>query len=83
MRQEQFNCDICGRPKQASNHWWRVRAGNALHIYHWDYFGEDGWDDSIPTKHICGQECLQRLVQNFLDAPFGIGSTISTTEDIQ
>ena len=66
-----FKCDVCGREKQASNHWWRVRVGNALHIYHWDYFGEGGEDDSIKHRHICGQECLMKVVQQFMDEPFG------------
>lgn len=81
MKQEQYACDMCGRQKQQSNHWFRVRVGNALHIYHWKYFGEGGDDDSILTAHICGEECMQLLVSKFLAAPFGIGSTILPTEE--
>jgi hypothetical protein len=76
MEQRVFKCDICQREKQQSNHWYRVRIGNALHLYHWTYFGEGGDDDSVPTKHVCGRECLGKLMQLFLDVPFGEGSTI-------
>ncbi len=71
MKKEQYTCDVCGRAKGEVNHWWRARVGNALHIYHWEYFGEGGDDESVPTKHICGHECLNKLVAAFLDAPFG------------
>jgi hypothetical protein len=78
-----YRCDVCGIEKKESNHWWRVRAGNALHIYHWNYFGEGGDDDSVPTKHICGSECLHKIVQNFIDVPFGSGSTIPTDTEVK
>jgi hypothetical protein len=65
-----YKCDICSREKQSSNHWFVVRLGDACHIYHWEYWqdriGEGSDDTSLPLKHICGQECLQRLLAPFL-----------------
>jgi hypothetical protein len=78
-----YKCDICGRERQSSNHWYVVRAGAAFHIYHWDYWADrmgEGSDDlSIPLKHICGQECLQRLLAPFLDSR-SAPSTIPTED---
>jgi hypothetical protein len=74
MEQRVYKCDVCGRERQQSNHWFVVRFGDAFHVYHWDFFGEGREDDSIPHKHICGQECLQRILQPFLD----LRSTIPT-----
>lgn len=83
MEIQVYKCDICARQKGSTNHWWRVRAGNAFHIYHWTYFGEGGEDSSVPTKHICSQECLLRLLQLFLSLPFGSGSTIIPSTEVK
>ena len=64
---EQFSCDVCGRPKRDVNKWFRVRRGEAFHIYYWDFDREGALDDSIETLHVCGQECLLKLLQPFLD----------------
>lgn len=62
-----YTCDVCGRQKQQSNHWFKVRIGGALHIYYWNFMREGADDDSIEIKHVCGQQCLLRLQQPFLD----------------
>jgi hypothetical protein len=66
-----YRCDICHREKGPSNHWFVARVGEAFHIYHWQFWydrtGEGSDDTIIPLKHLCGQECLQRLLTPFLD----------------
>jgi len=65
-----YKCDVCSREKQQSNHWYIVRIGTAFHIYYWESWreGREGaGDDSIDIKHVCGQECLGKLLQLFLD----------------
>lgn len=62
-----YRCDICHKSKQQSNKWFKVRMGEAFHIYYWDFSGEGSEDTSIEYKHVCGQQCLLALLQPFLD----------------
>jgi hypothetical protein len=63
---KQFICDQCGRAKGAVNHWYRIRLGEAFHIYKWESaLAAD--DDSIEVRHVCSQECLLKQLQNFLN----------------
>jgi len=72
MEIKAYKCDACGRERQQANHWFVARIGEAFHIYHWEFFygecdGEGSKDTSIDIKHICGQECLGKMLQPFLD----------------
>lgn len=62
-----YKCDICSKPKQIANKWFKVRVGEAFHIYYWDLDSEGSEDTSIEHKHVCGQQCLLKLLQPFLD----------------
>ena len=68
MIENRYICDQCGAIKGSTNHWWRVRIGQALHIYPWDLKAEGYDDDSIQIRHVCGQQCLFKLVQLSLDS---------------
>jgi hypothetical protein len=58
-----ISCDICGRDKQQTNHWFVVyEHGRELRI--------SGWSSQVrmspKAKHLCGQTCLHKLVDDFM-----------------
>jgi hypothetical protein len=58
-----ISCDICGAEKKQTNHWFVAseQAGE-LRV--------SGWSSRIRlragTKHLCGQTCLHKLVDEFM-----------------
>lgn len=72
-----FTCDICGRTKQQSNHWFKVRIKEAFHVYRWDFWGEGADDnpgDLSDFKHVCGQQHLLILFQAWMDGSVNTGT---------
>jgi hypothetical protein len=63
-------CDMCGAVKQPSNNWYyaafvpQTEDDAHLTIWPWDYPAEDR---SKPYKHICGQVCAIRLLNEFMN----------------
>jgi len=58
-----ISCDICRRDKQQTNHWFvAYEHGAELRI--------SGWHSqarmSAKAKHLCGQTCLHKLVDDFM-----------------
>jgi len=58
-----ISCDICGAEKKQTNHWFVVsEQGGELRV--------SGWSSRIRlragTKHLCGQTCLHKLVDEFM-----------------
>ncbi len=58
-----ISCDICGRDKQQTNHWFvAYEHGAELRI--------GGWSSQArlrtSAKHLCGQTCLHKLVDDFM-----------------
>jgi hypothetical protein len=71
---ETFNCDICGKQKGSTDHWWLAWSEpfsphpdaperNMLKIYPW----ENMLAHDASAKHLCGQACLQKLVDRWLN----------------
>ncbi|MGA7108451.1 MAG: hypothetical protein WBV28_21190 [Terracidiphilus sp.] len=63
MIRQAISCDICGRDKQQTNHWFVVyEHGAELRI--------SGWSSqarmSTKAKHLCGQTCLHKLVDEYM-----------------
>jgi hypothetical protein len=65
---ETFNCDVCGK------HWWLVWTDpyrpheeaierQMLKIYPWENMSAH----DANAKHLCGQACLQKLVERWLN----------------
>jgi len=58
-----ISCDICGRDKQQTNHWFVVyEHGAELRISGWNSQART----STKAKHLCGQTCLHKLVDEFM-----------------
>ena len=71
---ETFNCDICGKQKSNINHWWLIwtepysphpaaPTRNLLKIYPWENMAAH----DATVKHLCGQACLQKFVDRWLN----------------
>jgi hypothetical protein len=77
---ETFNCDICGKQKGSTDHWWLAWTEpytphpdaperRMFKIYPW----ENMLAHDAEAKHLCGQACLQKLVDRWLNAEMGVG----------
>ena len=63
MIRQAISCDICGRDKQQTNHWFvAYEHGSELRI--------SGWSSQVrmstKAKHLCGQTCMHKLVDDFM-----------------
>lgn len=63
MIRQAISCDICGNEKRQTNHWFVA----------YEHAGElrvSGWNSrarsKTGTKHLCGQTCLHKLVDEFI-----------------
>lgn len=58
-----ISCDICGRDMQQSNHWFvACEKGTELRVSVWTPRGRLHGG----AKHLCGQTCLHKLMDEFL-----------------
>ena len=63
MIRQAISCDICGSEKKQTNHWFvAYDQGGELRV--------SGWNSRNRlrpgSKHLCGQTCLHKLVDDFL-----------------
>lgn len=63
MIRQTISCDICGAEKKQTNHWFVAysRAGE-LRVSGWGVQGRV----RAGSKHLCGQTCLHKLVDEFI-----------------
>jgi len=61
-------CDICGAEKKETNHWFiAVVQRGELRLTNWETFEKE----QSRSKHLCGQTCLHRLVDEFVAGRIG------------
>jgi hypothetical protein len=58
-----ISCDVCGAEKKQTNHWYvACEVADELRL--------SGWNSRMRqragTKHLCGQTCLHKLVDEFI-----------------
>jgi len=59
-----ISCDICGAEKRQTNHWFiATERGGQLRVSGWS----DGSRLRTGTKHLCGQACLHKLADEFME----------------
>jgi hypothetical protein len=65
MIRQAISCDICGAEKKQTNHWFvaYTHAGE-LRVSGWGVQGRV----RAGSKHLCGQTCLHKLVDEFIAA---------------
>jgi hypothetical protein len=63
-----ISCDICGNEKKQTNHWFvAYEQGGELRVSGWN-----SRNRSRPgTRHLCGQICLHKLVDDFMARAIG------------
>jgi hypothetical protein len=63
MIRQAISCDVCGTEKKQTNHWFVAREQSGeLHLSGW---GSRNRSRS-GSKHLCGQTCLHKLVDDFI-----------------
>ena len=87
MIRQAISCDICGSEKKQTNHWFvAYDQGGELRL--------SGWSSRNKlrpgTKHLCGQTCLHKLVDEFMarilaqkPAPHGVELPDSSEIDFE
>ncbi len=68
MIRQAISCDLCGNEKKQTNHWFvAYEQGGELRV--------SGWSSRNRlrpgTKHLCGQTCLHKLVDEFMANAIG------------
>jgi hypothetical protein len=59
-----ISCDICGTEKKQTNHWFvAYDQGGELRVSGWNSVNRL----RPGSKHLCGQTCLHKLVDDFMD----------------
>lgn len=80
MIRQAISCDICGTDKQQTNHWFVAYEQNGeLRI--------SGWNSQIRlrsgAKHLCGQTCLHKLVDEFIAKTNAVRTSISERTQVE
>jgi hypothetical protein len=83
MESVQITCDVCGRVKQETNHWFKAVVDpvhpNPAGIAFGTSAAEVG-DSDLKIEHICGQECLHKRLSRWIEGT--IASTSTTQESV-
>jgi hypothetical protein len=74
-----ISCDICGSEKQHTNHWFVAHDQNGeLRV--------TGWNSRNRlrpgSKHLCGQTCLHKLLDEFMARIFAVKVQATSVEDV-
>ena len=72
MIRQAISCDVCGAEKKQTNHWYvACEAAGELRV--------GGWNSRMRqrpnAKHLCGQTCLHKLVDEFIARASGQRAT--------
>jgi hypothetical protein len=60
------NCDICGKKKESTNHWWGARYIACVDTITYRPWQEWGSHEEM-THHLCGQGCCLTLHERYLE----------------
>lgn len=80
MIRQAISCDICGAEKQHTNHWFvAYQQGGELRVSGWNSRNRLRAD----SKHLCGQTCLHKLVDEFFAKTVANRGQTSPHEDVE
>ena len=79
MIRQAISCDICANEKQQTNHWFVAHEqGGELRL--------TGWNSRNRlrpgSKHLCGQTCLHKLVDEFIARAIAVRAQSGTVEEV-
>ena len=78
MEKTIYTCDVCGRTKQETNHWYQLAqtppvyrhlvgaisvTGTIFMLVEWGCPTPDGF---TITQHLCGAECVMKKLSEYL-----------------
>jgi hypothetical protein len=80
MIRQAISCDICGTEMQHAHHWFvAYNRGGELRV--------SGWNAETRmrsgARHLCGQKCLHKLVDDFMARTLAVGSEPVVSEDLR
>ena len=80
MIRQAISCDICGTEKKQTNHWFvAYDQGGELRV--------SGWSSRNRlrpgSKHLCGQTCLHKLVDEFMARALAVRPHPSAAEEAE
>lgn len=84
-----FSCDVCGAEKKEVNHWLVSDESNVGIDFHtWEWAVREGQLDveeakPIIRRHLCGQACCHRLLDEFLSRQQVKAKPIASFEALQ
>lgn len=62
-----FTCDVCGAERKETNHWFVVEVTNrGFHLHDWAWAVRECEIDKQGVKHVCGQACAHKLLDEFM-----------------
>lgn len=61
--QPAFHCDVCGKKKEASNHWWIAFQVTGFGIWPWD----SDLARHENATHLCGEGCAAKLMSKWME----------------
>lgn len=78
MIRQAISCDVCGTEKKQTNHWFvAYEAGGELRV--------SGWNSRNRlrpgTKHLCGQTCLHKLMDDFMARTLQVRAAAAAAEE--
>lgn len=65
MIKETAICDVCGAEKKEVNNWYVITATSDRLIV--DTWGKASSDEKSVGKHVCGQACAHKLLNEFFE----------------
>ena len=78
MIRQSISCDVCGMEKKQTNHWFVAREhGGELHLGAWGARSRA----RAGVKHLCGQTCLHKLVDEFIARLLAMRSPAATESE--
>jgi hypothetical protein len=80
MIRQAISCDVCGTEKKQTNHWFVAREqGGELHLGGWASRNRS----RAGSKHLCGQTCLHKLVDEFMARTISARVQPAITEPVE
>jgi hypothetical protein len=75
-----ISCDICGTEKKQTNHWFVAQEhGGELRLSGWSSRNRS----RAGSKHLCGQTCLHKLVDEFMARSLSTRTQPAATEPLE
>lgn len=72
----QYRCK-CGNKRRESNHWYAAQIAfyGAVYVYTWDRAAEMGILNDSNTEHLCGHQCVTKLLDDWMTEKRTEGAT--------